>query len=310
MINGILIVNKEVGFTSHDVVAKLRGIVGQKKIGHTGTLDPNATGVLPICLGKATKVVDILTDKDKVYQTTMLLGETSDTQDASGTRLTKHDTKHITETMVRAVIQSFIGPYEQVPPMYSAIKIGGKKLYELARQGQVVERKPRPVIIHDLEIIAIELPRLTLRVHCSKGTYIRTLCADIGAKLGVGALMETLQRTQVGVFQLSQAKTLDEIEAMKQAGRLNEIIQPIPSLFPDLPKLELTPEAETYAYNGNPIAVKMLSQNNFANGAEALIYNQKGVFIGIYSYQADQRSFALRKFFLDPSELSVGENER
>ena len=170
MIHGIINVYKEKGFTSHDVVAKLRGIVGQKKIGHTGTLDPDATGVLPVCLGKATKLCDLLTDKDKTYEAVMLLGMTTDTQDVTGRILEERSTETLTADKVREVIRSFIGDYDQIPPMYSALKVNGKKLYELAREGKVVERKARPVKILDIRIIEMDLPRVRMELSCSKGT--------------------------------------------------------------------------------------------------------------------------------------------
>ena len=200
MIHGILNVYKEKGYTSHDVVAKLRGITGQKKIGHTGTLDPDAVGVLPVCLGKATRLCDLLTDKDKTYETVLLLGQSTDTQDISGQILETNETKELNEEMVSAAIRSFVGEYEQIPPMYSALKVGGKKLYELAREGKVVERKSRKVKIHEIEILEIQIPRVKMRVSCSKGTYIRTLCHDIGEKLGCGGCMEELTRTRVSRF--------------------------------------------------------------------------------------------------------------
>ena len=197
MIHGIINVYKEKGFTSHDVVAKLRGIVGQKKIGHTGTLDPDATGVLPVCLGKATKLCDLLTDKNKTYEAVLLLGKTTDTQDITGEVLEEKSTEALTEEKVREAIEGFIGDYEQIPPMYSALKVNGKKLYELAREGKVIERKARLVKILDIQILEIDLPKVRMEVSCSKGTYIRTLCHDIGEKLGCGGCMESLIRTRV-----------------------------------------------------------------------------------------------------------------
>ena len=172
MIHGIINVYKEKGFTSHDVVAKLRGIVGQKKIGHTGTLDPDATGVLPVCLGKATKLCDLLTDKNKTYEAVLLLGKTTDTQDITGEVLEEKSTEALTEEKVREAIEGFIGDYEQIPPMYSALKVNGKKLYELAREGKVIERKARPVKILDIQILEIDLPKVRMEVSCSKGTYL------------------------------------------------------------------------------------------------------------------------------------------
>ena len=183
MYNGIINIYKEKGFTSHDVVAKMRGILRQKKIGHTGTLDPDATGVLPVCLGSATKLCDMLTDRDKEYEAVMQLGISTDTQDLSGEVLEECPVT-VTEEEVRNAILSFIGDYDQIPPMYSALKVNGKKLYELARAGKEVERQPRAVTIYDITILDMKLPEVTFRVSCSKGTYIRTLCYDIGVKCG------------------------------------------------------------------------------------------------------------------------------
>ena len=199
MIHGIINVYKEKGYTSHDVVARLRKILGQKKIGHTGTLDPDAEGVLPVCLGKATKVCDLLADQDKTYQAILLLGQSTDTQDVSGEVLKNAEVTSSIKEVYEAV-QAFQGEYAQVPPMYSALKVNGKKLYELAREGKTVERKARQVHIHEIKIHEIVLPRVSMTVSCSKGTYIRTLCHDIGEKLGCGGCMEQLLRTQVGPF--------------------------------------------------------------------------------------------------------------
>ena len=251
MIHGVINIHKEKGFTSHDVVAKLRGIVGQKKIGHTGTLDPDATGVLPVCLGKATKLCDMLTDKNKTYETVMLLGKTTDTQDISGEILDEHETGHLTEEVVTEAILSFIGDYMQVPPMYSALKVNGKKLYELAREGIVIERKARPVTILNIEIKEINLPRVRMEVSCSKGTYIRTLCNDIGEKLGCGACMEELIRTKVSRFELQDSLTLDEVRALKDEGRLEEVLVPIDVMFDAYEAVKLKEEFTVIAYNGN-----------------------------------------------------------
>lgn len=194
---GIIVIHKEKGFTSHDVVAKLRGILHMKKIGHTGTLDPDATGVLPVALGKGTKLVDLLTDKEKTYEAVLHLGIDTDTQDMSGTVLEEKPV-NVTEEEVRKVLKSFVGEQLQVPPMYSALKVNGKKLYELAREGKTVERKARPVCFYEIEPLEFHLPLVKIRVTCSKGTYIRTLCHDIGEKLGCGGCMEELLRSRVG----------------------------------------------------------------------------------------------------------------
>ena len=191
---GIIVIHKEKGFTSHDVVAKLRGILHMKKIGHTGTLDPDATGVLPVALGKGTKLVDLLTDKEKTYEAVLHLGIDTDTQDMSGTVLEERPV-NVTEEEVRKVLKSFVGEQLQIPPMYSALKVNGKKLYELAREGKTVERKARPVCFYEIEPLEFHLPLVKIRVTCSKGTYIRTLCHDIGEKLGCGGCMEELLRS-------------------------------------------------------------------------------------------------------------------
>ena len=221
--DGIFIINKESGWTSFDVVAKMRGILQMKKIGHTGTLDPAATGVLPVCVGKATKLVEKVAGEDKEYLAVMLLGEVTDTQDKTGEVIKKQDV-NATEDEVVEAIKSFIGGYDQLPPMYSAKKVNGKKLVDLARKGVEVERKPRFVDIIDIRIEEVALPRVRMRVTCGKGTYIRTLCNDIGEKLGCGGCMESLVRTRVGEYTLDKAITLGELEAFSQENRLEEVV--------------------------------------------------------------------------------------
>ena len=195
MISGVINVYKEAGFTSHDVVAKLRGIVRQKKIGHTGTLDPDAVGVLPVCFGRATRLAETLASGTKTYETVLLLGTETDTQDASGNVVRTQDVC-CTEDEIRGCLSGFLGMQEQIPPMYSARKQNGKHLYELARRGITVERRPSRICVESLEILGCDLPRVNLRVTCSKGTYIRTLCHDIGNRLGCGGCMEHL--VQIG----------------------------------------------------------------------------------------------------------------
>ena len=256
MKNGIINVYKERGFTSFDVVAKLRGILHEKKIGHTGTLDPDATGVLPVCVGNATKVCALLTDKDKVYEAVMHLGLTTDTLDASGTVLEDCSSAaaELSEETVRDVILQFVGTYDQVPPMYSALKVNGKKLCDLARAGVTVERKARSVTVFSIDILKMELPLVTLRVHCSKGTYIRSLCADIGERLGVGGRMDSLVRTRVSAFTLDNAHTLTEIEAYRDREALDEIMMPVDTVFEGLPKRQVKPEAVRLLQNGNRLS--------------------------------------------------------
>ena len=220
MFHGMMTIYKEAGYTSSDVVARLRGILHMRKIGHTGTLDPDAEGVLPVCLGKGTKLCELIADRDKEYVAVLRLGTVTDTQDMSGTVLRsipdEEVIKRVTPEALEEAAAKFRGPIRQVPPMYSAVKIGGKRLYELARQGRTVERPAREVTIYELEIINAALPLVTLRVRCSKGTYIRTLCQDLGEELGTGGAMESLLRTRVGRFRLEEAIRLDDAEANYQ----------------------------------------------------------------------------------------------
>jgi len=300
MIHGIINVYKEKGYTSHDVVAKLRGIAGQKKIGHTGTLDPDAVGVLPVCLGRATKVCDLLTDKDKVYEAVLLLGQETDTQDTSGEVLVSKDTSELTEEQVREAILSFVGDYEQIPPMYSALKVNGKKLYELAREGKVVERKARSVKILDIQILEMNLPRVRMTVACSKGTYIRTLCHDIGQKLSCGGCMEELKRTKVSCFEIKDSLTLDEIRKKKDEGTLEEILTPIDAMFSGCPKMVVGEKWESLAYNGNPLygkAVRLLNGEKVLDKSQVRVYDKKGNFIGLYQYSADREEYSIVKMF-------------
>ena len=248
--DGVIVICKEKGFTSHDVVAKLRGILHMKKIGHTGTLDPDAEGVLPVALGKATRLVDMITDKEKTYEAVMRLGVVTDTQDMSGTVLSQTTELSVTEEEICTVVSSFVGDYMQVPPMYSALKVNGKKLYELAREGKTVERKPRPVHFYEIEILDISFPLVRFRVTCSKGTYIRTLCHDIGEKLGCGAAMESLLRTKVGRFTLDDAITLAQTEEAVQKGIIESKILGIEEILAEYPRVCCTKEGDRLLANG------------------------------------------------------------
>ena len=300
MIHGIINVHKEKGFTSHDVVAKLRGIVGQKKIGHTGTLDPDATGVLPVCLGKATKLCDMLTDKNKTYETVLLLGLTTDTQDISGTVVKETSTANLCEADVREAILSFVGEYQQVPPMYSALKVNGKKLYELAREGIEIERKARPVSIFSINIKEIDLPRVRMEVSCSKGTYIRTLCHDIGEKLNCGGCMETLIRTKVSCFEMADSVTLAQIQEQKDVGRLEELITPIDAMFGEYEAVTLKEEFVSFAYNGNVFLPKHIEgDSKFTDMQKVRVYNKSGEFIAIYQFIKEKHIFQIEKMFYE-----------
>ena len=299
MIHGIINVYKEKGYTSHDLVAKLRGIVGQKKIGHTGTLDPDAEGVLPVCLGKATKVCELLTDKDKTYRAVLFLGQTTDTQDASGTVLETSDVSNLNEAQVTEAVQSFAGEYAQIPPMYSALKVGGKKLYELAREGKTVERKARNVMIHSIKILRVDLPRVEMEVSCSKGTYIRTLCHDIGEKLGVGGCMESLLRVQVGRFVLADSLRLSEIQKAKEDGNLEKILQPIDSVFEQYRAVRIRPDQEKRLQNGNSFR-KPDRLQNYDDQEMVRVYDSNGHFAAVYRYVEKDHEFRIVKMFLQP----------
>lgn len=322
MRNGILNIYKEKGYTSHDVVAKLRGIVRQKRIGHTGTLDPDAEGVLPVCLGKATSLCGMLTDQSKIYETVLLLGKVTDTQDLTGRVLEERETQGLTEEEVRSCIAGFAGDYEQLPPMYSALKVNGKKLYELARQGIEVERKKRKVRIHEISIQEISLPRVRMKVHCSKGTYIRTLCHDIGRKLGCGGCMESLLRIRAGCFELSDSVRLGDVEAACAAGNLDKILLPADWVFEPLRAVEILEPYRNLAYNGNPISLRQMEEiqkageqkpeenqasrmesgdgkSRFSEGEQVRVYDAKGRFIGIYRYHGGRQEFRVEKMFLD-----------
>ena len=303
MIHGIINVYKEKGYTSHDVVAKLRGIAGQKKIGHTGTLDPDATGVLPVCLGRATKVCDLLTEKDKTYEALLLLGVETDTQDTSGTVLKQGDTSALVVNEVEQAILSFVGEYDQIPPMYSALKVNGKKLYELAREGKTVERKARRVQIHNIRILEINLPRVRMEVECSKGTYIRTLCHDIGGKLGCGGCMENLIRTKVSCFELKDSYKLEEIAKIKAEGNLEKVLMPVDALFPQYPQIVVKKKWEKLAYNGNGLPVRAVfyggqdKSQKPLDGEFVRLYDEEGQFLAIYQYTASKNEYSIIKMF-------------
>ena len=307
MYNGVIIVNKEKGFTSHDVVAKLRGILKQKKIGHTGTLDPDATGVLPVCLGHATKLCDMLTDKDKTYETVMLLGKVTDTQDISGQVLEECDTDslrqsgNLDDSKIMEVINSFVGDYNQIPPMYSALKVNGKKLYELAREGIEIERKPRPVKIIAIDNVRIEYPRVYMTVSCSKGTYIRTLCHDIGQKLSCGACMEELKRTKVSTFGIEDSLTLSEISSIVESteGISSKLIS-VETIFEMYPKIITIEKYDRMLYNGNSVAPFMLDTTEnvvLEDDKRYRMYDSIGQFIGIFYYNKKEKLVKCDKMF-------------
>lgn len=274
--NGIINIFKEKGFTSHDVVAKMRGILKQKKIGHSGTLDPDATGVLPVLLGNATVLSDMLTDKSKEYEAVMLLGVSTDTQDITGKILEKRDISGLNKDMVKEIILSFLGEYMQLPPMYSALKVGGKKLVDLARAGKEVKREPRAVYIFDIDIMDISLPEVKFKAKVSKGTYIRTLCHDIGEKLSVGGCMESLIRTRVDRFYINDAIILKQVEENRECIKKN--ILSVEEYFSFLPKINTSPEFDKYLHNGNKLKLDKKPENSELYR----LYDSKDRFIAIY----------------------------
>ena len=299
--DGIINIYKEPGFTSHDVVAKLRGILHQKKIGHTGTLDPDAAGVLPVCCGKATKICSLLTDKDKTYHAVCQLGIETDTQDISGKILRKCDITGITEASIVYCVGKFKGSIMQVPPMYSALKVNGKKLYELAREGKTVERKPRQVNILSIEVSDINLSNGTfgLDVTCSKGTYIRTLCHDIGISLGTAAAMANLVRTRVSVFKIEDAVTLGEVQYMSDNNpeKLKEYFMPADALFTGYKKVQIKSSFAGSLANGNKLSGNMFYSEapEPQDGENILVYNENGVFKAIYQREAGE--YKVNKMF-------------
>ncbi len=312
MINGVLNIRKEPGMTSFGVVARIRRIFGQKKVGHTGTLDPDAEGVLPVCLGKATKLVETLSLGTKTYEAVLLLGLETDTQDTSGEVQRTADVT-CTEAEAEEAVRSFEGTMQQMPPMYSALKVNGQKLVDLARKGIEVERRTREVTFSEMEILSVELPRITFRVTCTHGAYIRTLCHDIGRKLGCGGAMEHLNRTRVGVFAIENAFTIDEIAAMKE--REDELsgqeksdysfLMKIDRFYTDLPAYLVSGKAEKLLLNGNAVSVGELkaaddNASQLAEGEKARIYLGNGDFVGIYRREGEL--VRLVQFFYDDGQ--------
>ncbi len=249
--NGIVIVDKPQGWTSQDVTARLRRVFDTRRIGHGGTLDPMATGVLPMFVGRATRGVEFFEHAEKVYETTLRLGLTTDTEDTSGEVLTRQEVD-ISEERFLSVLEQFRGEILQVPPMYSALKVNGQKLCDLARKGKEVERQPRPITVYELTCLEFSGDTARLRVHCSKGTYIRTLCKDIGAALGCGGCMEALRRIQAGEYTISEAVPL---EVLLEAESPRDYLRTVDTLFRQYPAITLTPNQETRCRNGNAFSL-------------------------------------------------------
>ncbi len=265
--DGVLIIKKEAGWTSHDVVAKVRHLLGGVKVGHAGTLDPAATGVLPVLIGKGTRIAEYLVEWDKEYRAVLRLGDTTDTQDATGTVLASQATDQVTEAAIHEAVGRFRGPIEQMPPMYSAVKIAGVPLYKSARAGKTIARDARTIVIHTLEVLAIEGRDVTLRVVCSKGTYIRTLCADIGALLGVGGHMLALERRRVGPLTIEQALTVDEVVTRHALGRLGDDLLSMDLALRQLPIAVVDEQTADRVGHGAPVPLaKILRWEGAAAG--------------------------------------------
>ncbi len=299
--DGIINVYKESGYTSHDVVAKLRGILHTKKIGHTGTLDPMAEGVLPVCVGHATKLCEQLSDHDKEYEAVMILGKTYDTLDVTGTLLEEKEVMSTKED-IEAAASAFVGGYDQIPPMYSAKKVDGKKLYDLARSGVVIERKPVFVNIYDIKVESVSLPEAVLTVSCGKGTYIRSLIDDIGKKLGCGAAMKKLTRTKVGEFTVDKAYRLSDIEKAMAEDRISDVIVDLEDIFADLERADMTAQTDPLLRNGNIIPGKimrsLLAEISRKDGLKIRMYDSRGEFLGVYEYNISRDIYKPYKMFL------------
>lgn len=314
--NGIINVLKPAGMTSFDVVSHLRRVAGQKKIGHTGTLDPSAVGVLPICLGSATRAIEFIIDKDKVYRAELTLGSATDTQDSSGKVIFSSKIEADTDKIADAIM-SFVGEIDQLPPMYSAIKIEGKKLYELARQGETAERQPRKIKIYDIKILRIwetverlpgnnadshcqpEVPvkKALFEVHCSKGTYIRTLCHDIGEKLGCGGHMSFLIRTRAGRYDLESALTLEQIKKLAADKELESSLISVETVFEDFKSIHLN-EKEAFKYN-NGVWLQINCMKDDTNPF-IRVYDYNNIFLGIGEIFNNGQDTCLKskKFFI------------
>ena len=365
--NGILNIYKERGYTSHDVIARLRGITHQRKMGHTGTLDPDAEGVLPVCLGTATRVCDIITDNSKCYEAVMLLGLGTDSQDITGEVVNKADEgalDALDEERIKAAIMSFVGEYDQLPPMYSAVRMGGQRLYEMARAGHDVEREPRHVSIDRIEIVsdivrgrlsdtfpyeclkdaskirlmkdrtlgsdrrfarytaedpadipedrveenaagqqnkAGDLPviRVAFSVNCSKGTYIRSLCSDIGDRLGVFGCVERLMRTRVNIFDIDNAVTLSEAEKLMKEGRLEEKLAGSEVLFEGYKRLDVKEKYDELLRNGNQLYFRHFRQYITDPPTPVRVYSSSGEFLGIYEYVEGRFKYTPVKVFIE-----------
>lgn len=303
MLNGVINVYKEKGYTSHDVVAIVRKTLNIKKVGHTGTLDPDAEGVLPVCIGQATKLADYIMAERKSYTAEITFGAETTTQDASGDIIKEYEYT-FDENRLREVIDTFKGEQTQVPPMYSAIKINGKKLYEIAREGREIERKARKITVYDIRIAEINPPnKAIIEIDCSKGTYIRSLCSDIGNKLGWGAFMSSLTRTASGKFKLNEAVKLDELKNAAERGEAEKFIIPPDDVLSGYKRVTVSEKADKYLYNGGKIYGGYLKYDKKPSDNEIVLgYDATGRLVGIYLYKFDEEK---KTYFIKPVRLML-----
>lgn len=300
-ISGVINIYKEAHWTSFDVVAKMRGICHIRKIGHAGTLDPAAEGVLPICVGKATRIADLLSGEMKTYRAQMKLGVETDTLDQTGTVVRRADPAVLdclTEEQVRGAVESFVGGYDQVPPMYSARHVQGKRLYELAREGKSVERAAVPVRIDEIVIDEISIPDITMTVTCGRGTYIRSLCADIGEKLGCGAVMTHLVRTRVGPFEIGDAMTIGQLQERLTEKSFEDLLIPVDQVFAAKPAVTVSSSYEKLAHNGNKIPLAGFKTDTLP-AEDFRLYDNHGRFIGIFRLEKNGQTVKPVKMFYD-----------
>ncbi|MBQ2823620.1 MAG: tRNA pseudouridine(55) synthase TruB [Oscillospiraceae bacterium] len=300
-LNGIICVNKPQDFTSFDVIAKMRGILKLKRLGHAGTLDPMATGVLPVFAGKATKACDIIPDRDKVYEAGFRLGLVTDTQDSSGTVTSERDPSGITAEDVKKALADFRGDIMQIPPMYSAVMINGQRLYDLARQGKVVEREARPVTVYTIELLSYDEDTHTgrLEISCSKGTYIRTLINDIGEKLGCGGIMTSLVRTKACGFSLEDCVTLEDLQKLAEEGvSAEKYLLPIEKVFGEFKKIKLNAHQEKLYRNGIKLDTERIRADFSGDENEKFrVYGADGCFIGTACADYEKKELRVDKNF-------------
>jgi len=290
-VNGILLLDKPIGGTSNHALQRAKRMLNARKAGHTGSLDPLASGMLPLCFGEATKVSGYLLDSDKSYRVTARLGQKTDSADADGEVIETAPVPVLDETRVREVLDSFLGESEQIPPMYSALKVNGRRLYELARKGEQIERAARAIVIHEISLVSLEDERVTCDVRCSKGTYIRSLVEDMAAKLGTLAHVEVLRRTAVGCFKGAKMHTFDELESLAEAGQLDDALLPVDSALPDWPRVNLDEGGVERLFQGQ----KVPSPDPTIRG-KLRAYGPEGDFLGLVEAEVDGNLVPQRLF--------------